>query len=44
MKIDILGIKELKWAGIGEFNSDGLYLVEYTYYMWWNIYCGIYIA
>ena len=26
VNIDILGISELKWAGIGEFNSDGHYL------------------
>ena len=25
MNIDILGISELKWAGMGEFNSDGHY-------------------
>ena len=23
---DILGISELKWAGMGEFNSDDLYI------------------
>ena len=26
--IDILGISELKWTGMGEFNSDG----DYSYY------------
>ena len=26
MKIDILGISELKWTGMGEFNSDGHYI------------------
>ena len=24
--IDILGISELKWTGMGGFNSDGLYI------------------
>ena len=28
MKVDILGISELKWTGMGEFNSDD----HYTYY------------
>ena len=28
MNIDILGISELKWTGMGEFNSDD----HYTYY------------
>ena len=28
MNIDILGINELKWTGMGEFNSDD----HYTYY------------
>ena len=28
LNIDILGISELKWTGIGEFNSDD----HYTYY------------
>ena len=26
MSIDILGISELKWAGVGEFNSDDHYI------------------
>ena len=26
MNIDILGISELKWPGIGEFNSDDHYI------------------
>ena len=26
VSIDILGISELKWAGMGEFNSDGHYI------------------
>ena len=30
VNIDILGIKELKWTGIAEFNSD-------DHYIWWNI-------
>ena len=30
MNVDILGISELKWTGIGEFNSDDQY----------NYYCG----
>ena len=28
VNIDILGISELKWTGMGEFNSDD----QYTYY------------
>ena len=28
INIDILGISELKWTGMGEFNSDD----HYTYY------------
>ena len=28
--IDILGIRELKWTGMGEFNSDD----QYIYYCW----------
>ena len=28
MTVDILGISELKWTGMGEFNSDD----HYTYY------------
>ena len=32
MNVDILGISELKWTGMGEFNSDD----HYVYYgsMW----------
>ena len=30
MNVDILGISELKWTGMGEFNSDDLYI----YYSW----------
>ena len=26
MNIDILGISELKWTGMGEFNSDDHYI------------------
>ena len=26
VNIDILGISELKWSGMGEFNSDGHYI------------------
>ena len=26
VNIDILGIRELKWTGIGEFNSDDHYI------------------
>ena len=26
MNINILGISELKWTGMGEFNSDDLYI------------------
>ena len=26
VNIDILGIRELKWTGMGEFNSDGHYI------------------
>ena len=26
LNIEILGISELKWTGIGEFNSDGHYI------------------
>ena len=26
VNIDILGISELKWTGMGEFNSDDLYI------------------
>ena len=28
MNIDILGISELKWTGIGEFNSDDHYICQ----------------
>ena len=29
VNIDILGISELKWTGVGEFNSDGHYIYCY---------------
>ena len=29
MNIDILGISELKWTGMGEFNSDDPYIYYY---------------
>ena len=30
VNVDILGIRELKWTGMGEFNSNDLYI----YYCW----------
>ena len=30
MNTDILGISELKWTGMGKFNSDD----QYSYYCW----------
>ena len=30
VNVDVLGISELKWMGMGEFNSDG----HYIYYCW----------
>ena len=30
VNVDILGISELKWTGMGEFNSDD----HYVYYCW----------
>ena len=32
VNIDILGISELKWTGMGEFNSDLLYLLLRSIY------------
>ena len=29
VNIDILGISELKWTGVGEFNSDDRYIYSY---------------
>ena len=33
VNVDILGIRELKWTGMGEFNSDD----RYIYYLWAGI-------
>ena len=30
MKVDILGISELKWTGMGEINSDDYYIISTT--------------
>ena len=30
VNVDILGIRELKWAAMGKFNSDD----QYSYYCW----------
>ena len=35
VNINILGINELKWTGIGEFNSDG----HFIYYWGWGQEC-----
>ena len=35
---DILGISELKWTGMGEFNSDGHYLY-YCRYLLTSYFC-----
>ena len=32
VKVDVLGIRELKWTGMGEFNSDN----HYIYYYGWE--------
>ena len=29
MNVDVLGISELKWTGMGEFNSDDYYIYYY---------------
>ena len=29
VNIDILGVNELKWTGMGEFNSDDHYIYDY---------------
>ena len=29
VNVDIVGIRELKWTGMGEFNSDDLYIYCY---------------
>ena len=31
VNVNILGISELTWTGMGEFNSDN----QYIYYSWW---------
>ena len=38
VNVDILGINELKWTGMGEFNSDDHYI-----YISVSIYLSIYI-
>ena len=30
LNVDILGIRELKWTGMGEFNSDNHYIYYYV--------------
>ena len=30
MNVDILGISDLKWTGMGEFNSDDHYIYYYV--------------
>ena len=30
MNVNILGISELKWTGMGEFNSDDYYIISTT--------------
>ena len=30
VKVDILGISELKWTGMGEFSSDDYYIISTT--------------
>ena len=34
---DILGISELKWTGMGEFNSDDLYLLLWARILKWFV-------
>ena len=29
VNVDILGISELRWTGVGEFNSDDHYIYDY---------------
>ena len=36
VNVNILGISELKWTGMGEFNSDD----HYIYYIYYYYYCG----
>ena len=33
VNINILGIRELKWTGVGEFNSDDHYIYKNTYFI-----------
>ena len=33
VNINILGISELKWTGVGEFNSDDHYIYKNTYFI-----------
>ena len=37
--IDILGISELKWTGMGEFNSDDHYIYYRLLYLLYYTYC-----
>ena len=39
VNVNILGIRELKWTGMGEFNSDD----HYIYYIYILLYLSIYI-
>jgi len=43
VNIDILGISELKWTGMGEFNSDDQYIYNGCVYMCVCVYTYIYI-
>ena len=36
LNIDILGISELNWTGMGECNSDAYYINYYTVYWWFS--------
>ena len=35
VNINILGINELKWTGMGEFNSDDHYIYYYYYHIYY---------
>ena len=37
VNIDILGISELKWTGMGEFNSDDHYMATHSSVLAWRI-------
>ena len=39
VNVNILGIRELKWTGMGEFNSDD----HYIYYIYILLYLSIYL-